>query len=164
MLAVGRITKLFGAEGEVNVNLYAGFPDNFDWEEQPLFAQVDSLVVPLFCESFSRRGASSATVRFADIDTVKRAELIMGSEIFVEEDDDTEDDEYFTFEDLIGFSVRIGRSRGEIVDFYDNDLNPLFEIELKGKRHLVPAVEEFIAAIDFEARIIKFILPEGLIE
>ena len=164
MLAVGRITKLFGAEGEVNVNLYAGFPDNFDWEEQPLFAQVDSLVVPLFCESFSRRGTSSATVRFADIDTVKRAELIMGSEIFVEEDDDTEDDEYFTFEDLIGFSVRIGRSRGEIVDFYDNDLNPLFEIELKGKRHLVPAVEEFIAAIDFEARIIKFVLPEGLID
>ena len=163
-MAVGRITKLFGAEGEVNVNLYAGFPDNFDWEEQPLFAQVDSLVVPLFCESFSRRGTSSATVRFADIDTVKRAELIMGSEIFVEEDDDTEDDEYFTFEDLIGFSVRIGRSRGEIVDFYDNDLNPLFEIELKGKRHLVPAVEEFIAAIDFEARIIKFVLPEGLIE
>ena len=163
-MAVGRITKLFGAEGEVNVNLYAGFPDNFDWEEQPLFAQVDSLVVPLFCESFSRRGTSSATVRFADIDTVKRAELIMGSEIFVEEDDDTEDDEYFTFEDLIGFSVRIGRSRGEIVDFYDNDLNPLFEIELKGKRHLVPAVEEFIAAIDFEARIIKFVLPEGLID
>ena len=148
----------------MNVNLYAGFPDNFDWEEQPLFAQVDSLVVPLFCESFSRRGASSATVRFADIDTVKRAELIMGSEIFVEEDDDTEDDEYFTFEDLIGFSVRIGRNRGEIVDFYDNDLNPLFEIELKGKRHLVPAVEEFIAAIDFEARIIKFVLPEGLID
>ena len=78
MLAVGRITKLFGAEGEVNVNLYADFPDNFDWEEQPLFTHVDSLVVPLFCESFSRRGASNATVRFADIDTAKQAELIMG--------------------------------------------------------------------------------------
>ena len=84
MLAVGRITKLFGAEGEVNINLYADFPDDFS-VEQPLFTMVDSLVVPLFCESFSRRGKGSATVRFADIDTTKRAELIMGNEIFIEE-------------------------------------------------------------------------------
>ena len=47
MLAVGRITKLFGAEGEVNVNLYADFPDDYSLE-QPLFTIVDSLVVPLF--------------------------------------------------------------------------------------------------------------------
>ena len=161
MLAVGRITKLFGAEGEVNVNLYADFPDDFS-EDQPLFTIVDSLVVPLFCDSFIRRGRGSATVRFADIDTVKRAELIMGNEIFVEEV--ASDDDEFTFEDLIGFTVKIGRRKGTITDFYDNAYNPLFEIELGGKEHLIPAVEEFIAAIDFEAGIIKLVLPEGLIE
>ena len=163
MLAVGRITKLFGAEGEVNVNLYADFPDNFDWEEQPLFTHVDSLVVPLFCESFSRRGASNATVRFADIDTAKRAVLIMGGEVFVQEAQSDDEDE-FTFDDLIGFSARIGRRRGEITDFYDNDANPLFEITLGGESYLVPAVEAFIAGIDFEQRIIKFVLPDGLLE
>ena len=161
MLAVGRITKLFGAEGEVNVNLYADFPDNFS-EEQPLFTIVDSLVVPLFCESFSRRGKGSATVRFADIDTVKRAELIMGNEIFVEEPES--DDDEFTFDDLIGFTVKISRRKGTITDYYDNELNPLFEIEIGGKSYLIPAVEEFIAAIDFEARTMKLVLPEGLLE
>ena len=161
MLAVGRITKLFGAEGEVNVNLYADFPDDFS-VEQPLFTIVDSLVVPLFCDSFSRRGRGSATVRFADIDTVKRAELIMGNEIFIE--DVESDDDEFTFEDLIGFTVKIGRRNGTITDFYDNDYNPLFEVELGGKNHLIPAVEEFIAAIDFEKGVIKLVLPEGLIE
>ena len=160
MLAVGRITKLFGAEGEVNVNLYATFPDEFS-EEQPLFTIVDSLVVPLFCESFSRRGKGSATVRFADIDTVKRAELIMGNEIFVEE---MESDDEFTFDDLIGFTVKISRRKGTITDFYDNEINPLFEIELSGKQYLIPAVEEFIAAIDFDERIIKFVLPDGLLD
>ena len=161
MLAVGRITKLFGAEGEVNVNLYASFPDDFS-EEQPLFTMVDSLVVPLFCESFSRRGHSSATIRFADIDTVKRTELIMGNEIFIEEPD-TDDDE-FTFDDLIGFTVKIGRRKGTITDFYDNDINPLFEITLNGGTHLIPAAEEFIAAIDFDNGEIKFVLPDGLLE
>ena len=161
MLAVGRITKLFGAEGEVNVNLYASFPDDFS-EEQPLFTMVDSLVVPLFCESFSRRGHSSATIRFADIDTVKRTELIMGNEIFIEEPE-TDDDE-FTFDDLIGFTVKIGRRKGTITDFYDNEINPLFEITLSDGTHLIPAAEEFIAAIDFDERVMKLVLPEGLLE
>ena len=161
MLAVGRITKLFGAEGEVNVNLYASFPDDFS-EEQPLFTMVDSLVVPLFCESFSRRGHSSATIRFADIDTVKRTELIMGNEIFIEEPE-TDDDE-FTFDDLIGFTVKIGRRKGTITDFYDNDINPLFEITLSDGVHLIPAAEEFIAAIDFDKGEIKFVLPDGLLD
>ena len=161
MLAVGRITKLFGAEGEVNVNLYAYFPDDFS-EEQPLFTMVDSLVVPLFCESFSRRGHSSATIRFADIDTVKRTELIMGNEIFIEEPE-TDDDE-FTFDDLIGFTVKIGRRKGTITDFYDNDINPLFEITLTDGTHIIPAAEEFIAAIDFDKGEIKFVLPDGLLD
>ena len=161
MLAVGRITKLFGAEGEVNVNLYADFPDDFS-EDQPLFTIVDSLVVPLFCESFSRRGHSSATIRFADIDTVKRTELIMGNEIFIEEPE-TDDDE-FTFDDLIGFTVKIGRRKGTITDFYDNEINPLFEITLTDGVHLIPAAEEFIAAIDFDKRVMKLVLPEGLLE
>ena len=161
MLAVGRITKLFGAEGEVNVNLYADFPDDFN-EEQPLFTVVDSLVVPLFCESFSRRGRGSATVRFADIDTTKRAELIMGNEIFVEEVEG--DDDEFTFDDLIGFTVKIARRKGTITDFYDNDINPLFEVTLSDGAHLIPAAEEFIAAIDFEKQEMKLVLPEGLLE
>ena len=161
MLAVGRITKLFGAEGEVNVNLYADFPDTFD-VEQPLFTVVDSLVVPLFCDSFSRRGKGSATVRFADIDTVKRAEMIMGNEIFIEEPES--DDDEFTFDDLIGFTVKIGRRKGTITDYYDNDINPLFEVTLTDGAHLIPAAEEFIAAIDFEEKVMKLVLPEGLLD
>jgi 16S rRNA processing protein RimM len=86
----------------------------------------------------------------------------MGNEIFIEEPQ--ADDDEFTFEDLIGFTVKVGRRKGTIVDFYDNDINPLFEIEIGGKEHLVPAVEEFIAAIDFEQGIIKLVLPEGLID
>ena len=162
-MAVGRINKLFGVGGQVSLTLYSDFPDDFNWREQPLFTQVNSLVVPLFCDNFTRRGASGAVVEFADIDTPKRAELIIGNEIFLDYDESGDDDE-FTFEDLVGFTVRIGRTKGEIVDFYDNDLNPLFEIEIKGKRHLIPAVEEFIAAIDFDGRTIKFVLPDGLIE
>ena len=162
MIAVGRIGRLFGTEGGVMITLYTSFPDDFQMEE-PLFIRVDELAVPLFCSSFERRGQSSAVVQFDDIDTERRAEeWLVGREIFVEEQQ--QDDDEFYMEDLIGFKASVGRQRGEVIDYYDSEANPLFEIRLGDKQHLIPAQEEFIAHIDFDKRTIKFVLPEGLLE
>ena len=162
MIAVGRIGRLFGTEGGVMITLYTTFPDDFQMEE-PLFIRVDELAVPLFCSSFERRGQSSAVVHFDDIDTERRAEeWLVGREIFVEEEE--QDDDEFYMEDLIGFKASVGRLRGEVIDYYDSEANPLFEIKLGDKQHLIPAQEEFIAHIDFDKRTIKFVLPEGLLE
>ena len=162
MVAVGRIGRLFGTEGGVMITLYGSFPDDFRMEE-PLFVEIDKLAVPLFCSSFERRGQSGAVVRFEDIDTERRAEeLLIGREIFIAEE--AEEDDEFYMEDLIGFEVMVGNQRGMLTDYYDSEANPLFEIELEGKSHLIPAAEEFIAHIDFEGRTIKFVLPEGLLE
>ena len=162
MIAVGRIGRLFGTEGGVMITLYTSFPDDFQMEE-PLFIRVDELAVPLFCSSFERRGQSSAVVQFDDIDTERRAEeWLVGREIFIEEQE--QDDDEFFMEDLIGFKASVGRQRGEVIDYYDSEANPLFEIRLGDKQHLIPAQEEFIAHIDFDKRTIKFVLPEGLLE
>ena len=153
---------MFGTEGGVMITLYTTFPDDFQMEE-PLFIRVDELAVPLFCSSFERRGQSSAVVQFDDIDTERRAEeWLVGREIFVEEQE--QDDDEFYMEDLIGFKASVGRQRGEVIDYYDSEANPLFEIKLGDKQHLIPAQEEFIAHIDFDKRTIMFVLPEGLLE
>ena len=163
MIAVGRIGRLFGTDGGVMVTLYASFPDNFQ-NKEPLFVIIDKLAVPIFCSSFERRGQSGAVIHFDDIDTQRRAEeFLVGREIFIEEGEEVEDDEFY-MEDLIGFTAIVGKRHGEISDYYDSEANPLFEITLDGKEHLIPAQEEFIAQIDFEKRKIKFILPEGLLE
>lgn len=165
MSAAGRITRLFGAEGEVNLNLYTNFPDDFDWQEQPVFVRVDALAVPLFFDSFTRRGVAGAVARFADIDTPKRAEILLDKEFSLDNGDNDDSDDEFTFDDLIGFTAKIGRSKGEITDFFDNTTNPLFEITLSdGKPRLIPAAEEFIAGIDFDRRTIRFVLPDGLLD
>ena len=163
MIAVGRIGRLFGTDGGVMVSLYTAFPDDFSHEE-PLFVVIDELAVPLFLSSFERRGQSGAIVHFDDIDTEYRAEnYLVGREIFIAEKEDDNDDEFY-MEDLIGFKVSVGKLRGELTDYYDSEANPLFEIKLGDKQHLIPAQEEFIAHIDFEKRTIKFVLPDGLLE
>ena len=153
---------MFGTEGGVMITLYTTFPDDFQMKE-PLFIRVDELAVPLFCSSFEHRGQSSAVAHFDDIDTERRAEeWLVGREIFIEEEES--DDDEFYMEDLIGFKAIVGRQRGEVIDYYDSEANPLFEIAIGDKQHLIPAQEEFIAHIDFDKRAIKFVLPEGLLE
>ena len=145
------------------VTLYTAFPDDFS-NEEPLFVVIDELAVPLFCASFERRGQAGAVIHFDDIDTERRAEeFLIGREIFIEEGDEENDDEFY-MEDLIGFKVSVGKLRGELTDYYDSEANPLFEVVIDGKEHLIPAQEEFIAHIDFDKRTIKFVLPDGLLD
>ena len=163
MIAVGRIGRIFGNDGGVMVTLYANFPDDFSTQE-PLFVVIDKLAVPIFCSSFERRGQSGAIILFDDIDSVRRAEeFLVGREIFIADEESDDDDEFY-MEDLIGFDVLVDGRKGTLTDYYDSEANPLFEISLDGKEHLIPAAEEFIAHIDFDKRSIKFILPDGLLE
>ena len=163
--AVARVGRLFGdiSSGGVSVSLYTTLPENFDPTTDALFAEIDSLPVPLYCDKFERRGVSGANVEFADFDTPRRAEELIGKELYMELEEERDDDEFY-MEDLIGFSVTAGKLRGEIVDFYDSEHNPLFGVDFGEGERLIPAAEEFIAAINFEKQTIKMVLPEGLLE
>ncbi len=167
-VSAGRINKLFGTDGGVMISLYPAFPDDFDPAATPLMVTIDGLEVPLWCDRFERRGIAGATATFADFDTERRAEELLGLEFRIEEPQDDDDDEFY-LEDLIGFDAQIeevgtpGKIAGTVSDYYDSDANPLFELEIDGRRVLVPAVEEFIAHIDFEGRTMHLVLPEGLL-
>ena len=176
-IPAGRINRLFGTDGGVMLSLYADFPEEFG-TGTPLLVTIDALEVPLisalvYCERFERRGTSGAVASFADFDTERRAQELVGLEFRIECEE--EDDDEFYLEDLIGFAVTCteagadgakpaGQFAGRVADYYDSEANPLFELEIGGRRVLVPAAEEFIAHIDFEGRTMKLVLPEGLLD
>ena len=173
-MIAGRINKLFGTEGSLMVSLYDIFPEDFDPETTPLFVKIDALDVPLWCEKFERHGRSSAKVAFADFDTERRAEELLGREFSIADENEEveEDDDEFYLEDLIGFTIHGSEIQADgamlhftanLTDYIDSESNPLFEIEYAERRVLVPAQEEFIAGIDFEEGVIKMVLPEGLL-
>ena len=134
------------------LSLYPAFPEEFD-TETPLLVSIDGLDVPLYCERFERRGTSGAVASFADFDTERRAQELVGLEFRIECDED-EDDEFY-LEDLIGFAVTCTEAgadgakgaaafTGSVTDYYDSDANPLFELEIGGRTVLVPAAEESV--------------------
>ena len=166
MEKVAKISKLYGSEGEAVLNLLSTFPESIALDE-PIFIKVNSLNVPLYFEKFERRGRTGAIVKFADIDTERRITEFVGADLLLAQEDEDVSDEFF-MEDLIGFQVEIITDneplRALMLDYIDNDINPLFEIQIDEREVLIPAVEEFIHSIDFDNHIIRFSLPEGLIE
>ena len=163
--AVGKITRLFGSAGELQVKLYDIFPDDFQLTE-PLFVEIDNLTVPFFCDMFERRGQSSATVRFADIDNDYRAQELIGREImlpFEDESADTEDPNVY-FEDMIGYLAIIDEKySGTVTDFIEGE-NPLIQITIGGREILVPAVSDFVADVDTKKRFVALTVPQGLLD
>lgn len=170
MITCGRINKRFGTDGGLRLTLYDQFPAEFDPATMPLIVEIDGLDVPLWCEEFEPVGAQGATAVFADMNTERRAEELIGKEFRMELADEQRDEDEFYLEDLIGFKAEVRevgskrRFKGEVSDYYDSEQNPLFEITIEGREVLVPVVEELIANIDFDHRSMKFILPQGLID
>lgn len=97
-IAVGKVGKTFGQSGDVVVGLYEAFDSAAEVvlrglnaeggsglgidNQEPLHVVFDGLEVPVFIDRFDRRGRAGALVRFADIDTPRRAEMLVGKELF----------------------------------------------------------------------------------
>lgn len=175
--AVAKVGKSFGTHGELTINLYDTFPSDFVIEE-PLFVYIDNLAVPLFLDHFERRGKSGGVVIFADFDTTHRAAELIGRELYMgleeeilgiepeDDDDPLSDDDELYLEDMVGFEATFEGvdARGEIVDFEDDEWNPLFIIEIAGREVMVPAADDFIVEYSVSGRTIHFDLPEGLLD
>ena len=174
--AVAKVGKSFGTHGELTINLYDTFPSDFTTEE-PLFVFIDKLAVPLFFDSFERRGQRGAVGAFADFDTPYRAAELIGKELcmgLAEEllgidayDDEVGDDDELYLEDMVGYKTIFEGTEGiegKIVDFEDSEWNPLFIVEVGGKEVMIPAADDFIVEFSVENKWVRLNVPEGLLD
>ncbi|MCD8185434.1 MAG: ribosome maturation factor RimM [Rikenellaceae bacterium] len=165
-LTVGRVSKTFGLNGELVINLY----DTFPYEQaqgESIYVEIDGIWTPFFFGSFRRRGQSKAVVVFDDMDTEYRASELTRKEfvVFAHPEEPEQDDQLY-LEDLVGYTVRIDKQEGEgeITGFIESEFNPLFEVIWNGAEILIPAADDFIVEIGEKRKILRLELPEGLLE
>lgn len=166
-IAAGRISKIFGLNGELVISLYDAFPYE-NPKGESVYVEIDGIWTPFFFASFRRRGQSKAVAVFDDMDTEYRASELVGKEFFVfaaPEEAEADGDELY-LEDLAGYTVVIRgqEARGEITGFIDSEFNPLFEVDWNGTELLIPAADDFIVEVDEKRRTLLLELPEGLLE
>ena len=162
-LQIGVITRAHGVRGEAKV-----FPMTDDigrFSELDYVLTADSPDAEELKVESVKYIKNRPILKFEGIDTIEKAELLRGTELYVRREDaiPLEEGEYFVG-DLVGSDIFLedGSHLGVLKDILQTGANGVYVIGSdEGKEILLPAVEQFILAKDVEQkRITVRVLPE----
>jgi 16S rRNA processing protein RimM len=164
----GRISKVHGVNGKLVIRMnkpvgdIVGFPE---W----MFIRIDGGLVPFQVteESVFQKDTYHVVVGLDTVDEQKKAAILVGlacnlkgswTDWFEASREETES--------LVGFEVidEISGKTGKVVGFEDIPGNPLLEIEINGKKSLLPLQSEFVLSTDQKKRMLILKIPDGLLE
>lgn len=166
---IGKLAKTHGLKGEIAFRFDSGIFDQVDCPY--LILKIDNILVPFFITEYRFKGSETALMTFDGIEDEEKASRLQGLEVYfprkyhieAEEEDQELDYSWDYFIGMTAIDKHAGLL-GTIVEVDTQTINTLFRIESEsGEEHIVPAVEEFILAIDNEKKELQLNLPEGLI-
>lgn len=164
----GRLVKVHGVNGKLVIRMNRPVGDVLDFPEW-LFIRIDGGLVPFSVieESVFQKDINHVVVGLEQVDGQKKATALVGLTCNLEgvwadwfETSREETDS------LIGFKVfdEISGKTGEVIGFVDIPGNPLLEIEIDGKKTLLPMQSEFVVSTDTRKRKLILRIPEGLMD
>jgi 16S rRNA processing protein RimM len=171
LIAIGRIVKAFGVHGDVVVKSMTDDPERFT-ETHRVFlgrygdaiAGTGSVVEETTIESVQIDGRG-VRLHLASVPDRTAAEKSVGLLVMIpnEERLPLEDGRYYV-DDLIGLSVvsPTGERLGTLADVMRYPAHDVYVIHDNGTDFMVPAVKEFIKAVDMTARTMTVELIEGM--
>lgn len=164
---IGNINKVNRKTGEISIAL-ENTSFTFGIELEKIFIEIDGGLVPFFIDRVGVINSEMLRLILEDYSSPDLAQRFVGCKVYLPTDESMALPKSSTveIEDIIGFSVvdDILGEVGVINDVFESPQQVLLQI-FKGKTEiLIPFVEEFLVEIDIEKRVIRFNLPEGLID
>ncbi len=161
-IKVGKITGAFGIRGELKVYPYTDKPQRFS-ELDSVFADNTELEILNV-----RYQKNLVLLKLEGIKDRTAAEGMKGVTLSINRSElrELEEDEYFIF-DLVGLEAvdENGGHIGTVTDVIQNSAQDIYEIQTDdGKKHLIPAVYEFIPEIDIDSGIMVIKPIPGLLD
>ena len=164
---IGKFQKTHAIKGELNAIL--NLPEEYVTDMHPLIVEMDGIMVPFYAESLRPKGATSYLIKLQGIDSQESAQEMVNGIIYAPRSivADYLDEDIMFDSDLEGFKV-IDLELGEIgkVERIDDATdNILLVVEsIEGNEIFIPFVEDFINEICEDDKIVKTVLPDGLID
>ena len=150
-LAVGRISRPHGVQGEVRVELLTDHPERFEWLEAIYVGEQNPRLVPI--ESV-RHHQGVVLLKLAGYPSRTEAELLRGELLQVLEADAVPlaEDEYYLFR-LIGVAVYTedGKHLGRLSEILETGANNVFVVEGEERQYLLPDIRDVVKEIDLES-------------
>ena len=160
-IKIGQIVNAVGLKGEVKVYNYS------DSQERYYDLQTVYLDDKLYEIEKVRFQQHLVILKFKGVDDRNAAESLKGKYLNITEADLKELPEgTYYIRDLLGVLVVLesGEVLGTLTNVLQNFAQDLYEIDVNGKKVLLPAVNEFVLDVDLESRRVTVRLPEGLLD
>ncbi|TSA37397.1 MAG: hypothetical protein D4R64_05755 [Porphyromonadaceae bacterium] len=164
----GWVVKVHGVNGKLVIRMNRPVGDVMDFPEW-LFIRIDGGLVPFSVteESVFQKDINHVVVGLGEISDQKKAMALVGlacnlegawTDWFEASREETNS--------LTGFEVldEISGKTGKVIGFEDIPGNPLLEIEIDGKKSLLPMQSEFVVRTDTRKRKLILRIPEGLLD
>ena len=160
MLAVAKVLKSNGTEGELLVSLLDIVPEDLDLQE-PVFIEFDGLPVPFSIDALRPRGNSRALVRLGGVRSLRDADELVGKVLLADylEEEDEENFEGYLVLDASGSRV------GRVLGHEDIPGNPCLRVQLpSGKEILLPLHADLLIAVDEKSGTLTLSIPDGILD
>jgi 16S rRNA processing protein RimM len=162
---IATVTSVSGKKGAVKIISHSDYPERFLYLSK---VYIDFFgEKKLFFVEKVRQHKNLFTLKFKNFNSDKDCEILVGKEIFVDEENLVRlPDNHFFIHDLIGSRVlKDDKELGVIKDVLQYPANDVYVIEdSTGKEILLPAVQEFIESFDNVKKILKLKAGEDLYE
>ncbi len=162
----GILGKPHGVSGETTVRLLPGM-ESYQLFPTYVYILISGGLVPYRVEACRYKSDEVLLVKLPLLDTQEKIRALLNCDVFLapEEMEQTVPSSD-GINPLIGYGVtdvNLGFV-GTISDIQEITGNPLFVVTGKMGEVLIPATDDFVVAIDDEAKLIRVDTPEGLLE
>ncbi len=162
---LGSISRTHGKNGGLVVKLETDQPEKYYTMESVLVAMHDELI-PFFISEISVLKADQIIVTFEQVNW-DEAKNLLGLSLYLPLSFlPTLKGKNFYYHEVEGFAVRDEQAGdiGTVQYVLDSSAQPLFVIDRAGTEIFIPAIDEFIVAINRDERTILLNCPEGLLD
>ena len=163
---LGYIVRTHGTNGNVVIFLDVDYPEDYD-ELDSVFVEIKGELVPYFIGNFNLQKQANAIVTFEDVNTIEKAQALVGCSLFLSLDELEElSEEEFYYHEIKGYTVvdEIKGELGVVREVYSLNGQDLIAMDYQGIEVLIPTVADIVIKADKENKRLIVKLPEGLLE
>lgn len=166
LYAAAKITKAFGIKGEVKLYSYARTSQEYEALRTVMVGADDRTAGAQSIEQARDRGGD-VYIKFKGIDDRNAAEALVNCFVFVDEEERKAPDAGRHYiHDLLGCRVADteGRQLGTLRDVMNVAGRLMYVIATVHGDVMMPAVDEFVAGVNIEEKLVTVRPPEGMFE
>ena len=157
VIAIGRITRAHGKQGEVQCLMSNDYWDNAD--ATFLILNLNNILVPFRVLDWRGKGSESLIFKLDSINCEQSAVPLLGAEAYMLKNDISQDQEILpTWQSLLGYQV-VDTDQGVLGTIMHVDETTINTLITLNNDRLIPIHEDFIIEIDSEQHILTLCLP-----